>query len=368
MNIAVETSDQIEEKPAQGETLYAKLSTSVVWAKIFRWEFWPFSVFYFPVMFYWAWLSLKARSFFFFTASNPTIEFGGMLGESKDKIFKLIPKQYIPKTYLLASTIKPASFLERLKNEGLDFPFILKPDIGERGWMVELIKSQEELDDYLERINVDFLVQEFVPYEIELGVFYYRYPDCDHGTVSSIVLKDMLSVIGDGHRNVEGLMTDDVRAKMHIENLKRKNPELLNYMPGQGEKVELNAIGNHCLGTTFLNGNHLINERLIRLFDQVSNQIDGFYFGRYDLRCKSIEDLYEGEHFKILELNGAGAEPAHIYHPGFSLIQAYKDIIHHLKVLADISILNRKRGIPFYSLREGLREILKIQKYNQQKA
>lgn len=367
MNIAVESSNKVREQSAQGETLYGKLSTSVVWAKISRWEFWPFSVFYFPVMFYWAWLSLRARSFFFFTASNPTIEFGGMLGESKDKIFKLIPNQYIPKTYLLDCAVDQASFLERLQIEGLDFPFILKPDIGERGWMVELIKDQEELSDYLARIKVDFLVQEYVPYEVELGVFYYRYPNCDHGTVSSIVLKDMLSVIGDGRRNIEALMDDDVRAKMHIENLKRKNPELLAEVPSRGEKVELNSIGNHCLGTTFLNGNHLINDRLIQLFDKVSNQIDGFYFGRYDLRCKSIEDLYNGKHFKILELNGAGAEPAHIYHPGFSLIQAYKDIIHHLKVLADISILNRKKGNPYYSFQEGIKEIIKIKKYNQQK-
>jgi len=368
MNIAVETENQIEEQIEPKQTLYAKLSTSVVWAKISRWEFWPFSLFYFPVMFYWAWLTLKTRSFFFFTASNPTIEFGGMLGESKDKIFKLIPDQYIPKTYQLDATIDLESFKERLKIENINYPFILKPDIGERGWMVELIKTEADLIDYLGRIQVDFLVQEYVPYEVELGVFYYRYPDCDHGTVSSIVMKDMLSVTGDGEKNVEQLMTENVRAKMHIENLRRKSPILLEQIPSHGERIELNSIGNHCLGTTFLNGNHLINNRIIKVFDKVSNQIDGFYFGRYDLRCKSVEDLYNGEHFKILELNGAGAEPAHIYHPGFSLIQAYKDIIHHLRVLADISILNRKNGVPYYSFKEGIREILKIQQYNQQKA
>lgn len=367
MSVAVNTAEPIEDHPAQGSKLYDKLSTNIVWAKIFRWEFWPFSVFYFPVMFYWLWLTLKTRSFFFFTASNPTIEFGGMLGESKDKIFKLIPDQYIPKTYRLGAAIDLESFNDRLKLEQLSYPFILKPDIGERGWMVELIQSEEELSDYLKRINVAFLVQEFVPYEVELGVFYYRYPDCDHGTVSSIVMKDMLSVTGDGSLSVEALMANDVRAKMHIGNLKRKNPNLLTNVPRYGERIELNTIGNHCLGTTFLNGNRYINERLIKLFDKVSGEIDGFYFGRYDLRCRSIEDLYNGEHFKILELNGAGAEPAHIYHPGFSLIQAYKDIIHHLKVLADISQMNKKKGTPYYGFREGMREIAKIQKYNRQK-
>lgn len=367
MNIAVETKSQIQEQPTKRKTLFDKLRTSVVWAKIFRWEFWPFSVFYFPVLFYWAWLSLKARSFFFFTASNPTIEFGGMLGESKDKIFKLIPDPYIPKTYKLNAAVDLESFLERLKMEGLDYPFILKPDIGERGWMVELIKNEDELNEYLDRIQVAFLVQEYVSYELELGVFYYRYPNCDHGTVSSIVMKDMLSVTGDGIRTVADLMTDDARAKMHLDHLRMKEPDLLKQTPKRGEKVELNPIGNHSRGTTFLNGNHLIDSRLIKVFDQISKQIDGFYFGRYDLRCRSVKDLYHGKHFKILELNGAGAEPAHIYQPGFSLIQAYKDIIHHLKVLVDISILNKKSGIPYYSFSQGLKEIMKIRKYNQQK-
>lgn len=367
MNTATQSAEQTIRRPVEGKGLYDKLSTNVVWAKIFRWEFWPFSVFYFPVMFYWLWLSIRARSFFFFTASNPTIEFGGMLGESKDKIFDLIPDQYIPKTYRLEPDVDPDSFMDRLTIEGLDFPFILKPDIGERGWMVELIKGESELIDYLERIEVAFLVQEYVPYDVELGVFYYRYPNCDHGTVSSIVMKEMLGVVGDGKNDIERLMSKDVRAKMHIENLRRKNPQLLAEVPALGERVELNSIGNHCLGTTFLNGNHHINEKLIKVFDNISSQIDGFYFGRYDLRCRSIADLCEGNHFKILELNGAGAEPAHIYHPGFSLIQAYKDIIHHLKVLCDISMLNKQRGVSFYSFRKGLEEISKIRKYNQQK-
>ncbi|MEO9965371.1 MAG: hypothetical protein ABJF11_06270 [Reichenbachiella sp.] len=367
MSVLAESYEKVNNKSAGGETLYGKLSTHVVWAKIFRWEFWPFSLFYFPVMFYWLWLTIRARSFFFFTASNPTIEFGGMLGESKDKIFKLIPDEYIPKTYCLEPAIDKASFLNRLQLENLDFPIILKPDIGERGWMVELINNEDELADYLDRIRVNFLVQEFVPYEVELGIFYYKYPNCDHGTISSIVQKDMLAVTGDGIRTVEHLMNDDVRAKMHIENLKRKTPELMERVPYAAERVELNSIGNHCLGTTFLNGNHLINDRLIKTFDHISSQIDGFYFGRYDLRCRSIEDLSNEKDFKILELNGAGAEPAHIYHPGFSLLQAYKDIIHHLKVLADISMINNKRGVPYYTFGQGIREIFRINKYNQQK-
>ncbi|MEM7163666.1 MAG: hypothetical protein AAF487_14655 [Bacteroidota bacterium] len=340
---------------------------SVFWAKIFRWEFWPFSVLYFPVIFYWIWMSLRTRSFFFFTASNPTIEFGGMLGESKNKIFDLIPDRYIPMTFKLAPSSSTGDVKGILAKKQMNFPIILKPDIGERGWMVELIKNEEALKDYLDKVSVDFLVQEYVPYEVELGVFYYRYPDRKNGTISSIVMKEMLSVIGDGRTSVYNLMNHDVRTKMHQEALAENNPKLMDYVPKYDEKVELVSIGNHCKGTTFLDGNELITDRLIKVFDHVSRQIDGFYFGRYDVRCRSIEDLYDGKNFKILELNGAGAEPGHIYQPGYSLIQAYKDILHHLKVLMEISMINRKKGIPYLKFWDGVREIQRINRYNKRK-
>ena len=361
----IEEEELVVERPSK--SLYEKLSSSVVWARITRWEFWPFSVFYFPIVFYWMWISLRARSFFFFTASNPSIEFGGMLGESKKKIFDIIPDQYIPKTLKLEPGISKVELESNLTQVGLTYPFILKPDIGERGWMVELIQNKDDLDNYLSKIKVAFLVQEYVPWDVELGIFYYRYPDRERGTVSSIVMKDMLSVKGDGHKTVRELVLDQARAKMHLETLEATKPELLDKVPLYNERIELVSIGNHSRGTTFLNGNHLINDRLIKLFDKVSNQIDGFYFGRYDIRCQSIEDLYDGQHFKILELNGAGSEPAHVYHPGYSLIQAYKDIVHHLKVLTDISIINKQRGISFMSFGEGLKEVLRIRKYNRLK-
>jgi hypothetical protein len=79
-----------------------------------------------------------------------------------------------------------------------------------------------------------------------------------------------------------------------------------------------------------------------------------FYFGRYDLRCASWDDLTKGS-VKILEVNGCGAEPAHIYQPGFPLWKAYKVLYTHWKNLYRISQQNRKRGVPVPSFREGYR-------------
>ena len=120
----------------------------------------------------------------------------------------------------------------------------------------------------------------------------------------------------------------------------------------KGIEIVLNTIGNHCLGTKFINGEEYINGKLHATFDQISKQIEGFYFGRYDLRCASIEDLYEGK-IKIVELNGCGAEPAHIYQPGYSLRKALGVMYHHWKNLFTISMQNHKRGVKFMSSKEG---------------
>lgn len=314
------------------------------------WEYWPLYVVYFPIFFYWAWQAILSRSLFFFSASNPTIESGGMLGESKSKILDLISEDVKPITLHFYKETSVGDVLSKISEQELKYPMIAKPDIGERGWQVEKIKDEQLMLRYIQESPVDYIIQEYIDLPIELGVFYYRMPDHEHGVVSSIVLKDMLKVIGDGSSSLRDLMMKYDRAKLQVEALEQKRD--LDFIPTKGEEVELVGIGNHCKGTTFLNGNHLINEELRAQFDRLSKQVDGFFYGRYDLRCESYEALNRGE-MKIMELNGAGAEPAHIYHPGFSMIEAYRVLFKHWKVLAEISRANNKKGVKYMTLTEA---------------
>jgi len=78
-----------------------------------------------------------------------------------------------------------------------------------------------------------------------------------------------------------------------------------------------------------------------------------------------FEDLYAGRHVYILELNGAGAEPAHIYHPGFSLWAGYRVLVQHWQILYQISRENHRRSIPYMTFREArqvYREIKRTRK------
>ena len=327
--------------------------------KLRHWEYWPFEVVYFPIFAYWLWLSLKARSLLFFSASNPSIENGGVLGESKFGILKRIPDHLVPVTLYFPAPAVTDQVMKKMREHSLGFPIIVKPDIGERGNKVEKIRNEDELSTYLQNMEADFLLQEYIDKKIELGVFYYRYPSEDKGRVTSVVLKEMLSIEGDGESTVRELILKKDRAKLQWKVMKQLWYHQLHRIPEKGEIIELMPIGNHCRGATFLNGNHLINEKLDLVFDEVSKQIEGFYFGRYDIRCDSETDLYAGR-IKIMELNGAGSEPAHIYHPGSSLMAAYKVLFHHWHVLYEISVANHKNGVDYLSFRDGIKEYKKV--------
>lgn len=279
---------------------------------------------------------------------------GGMFGESKYDILKDIPQHLVPKTVLVKLPATAASVEQQCAQHGMRYPLICKPDIGERGFQVKRINHADELSDYLKTIHVDFIVQELVDLPVECGVMYVRYPDQPTGHITSLTLKEMLTVTGDGQHTLQELILDKDRAVLQWKKLQPVYAHRLQEIIPAGETVLLNAIGNHSLGTKFINGERYINAQLNETFDRISKQIPEFYFGRFDLRTASIDDLYAGR-VKILELNGCGAEPAHIYDPDFSFFRALKVMFRHWYDLYRISSQNKKRGVNYLTLKEGLK-------------
>lgn len=283
-----------------------------------------------------------------------------MFGEKKSDIFKQIPEEYLPETILISKgDVERASYFA----EQMGFPLIAKPDIGERGTWVKKLESQAELARYAEKCPVNFLLQELVTFPIELGVFYVKKPGKE-GRVTSIVKKEFLEITGDGKNTISSLLRKSERAQLTADlesDFLEKNGSRV---PAKDEKVLIEPIGNHCRGTKFLNDNNEIDEALNTAFNKLADQIPDFYFGRFDLKCASYEDLKQLKNFKILELNGAGSEPGHIYQPGYSLWKAYHAIFWHLSVLSDISAQNRKRGHSYWSFRQGFNMWKSHQRYN----
>lgn len=333
-------------------SFFQRILGSNFFIKLRSWEHWPFGVIQAPLFIYWLWLSLKARSLFFFSASNPGILMGGMFGESKFEVLEKVPGECKAKAILIKLPAPAETILLRIRENGFQFPLIFKPDLGERGWLVKRINREGDVEDYLNQIKLDFLIQEFVDLPLEFGVFYIRYPKASSGKVISVAGKEMLSVEGDGEKTLKELILEKERAKLQWETLQVTFRDRLEDVLAKSQKLELVSIGNHCLGTKFLNCNHLITEKFSNSFDRISKHVDGFYFGRYDLRVASLEDLENGN-FKVVELNGCGAEPAHIYEPGFPLWKAIKVLFQHWKDMYRISAENHALGVPYITFQEG---------------
>ena len=285
------------------------------------------------------------------------MKFGGMIGASKSEILFHFDRQIIPATVVIDCSQKNASIEFEIRNNGINYPFIIKPDIGERGNKVELIRNENCLYGYLNKNKGKFIVQEYIDYPLELGIMYHRFPGKDSGEISSIVEKRFPTLRGDGNSTIRELLIKHKRARLYLGLFFDVCAKELDHVLCQGEEKRLVFIGNHIRGTTFLNGNKYISKKLSTVIDKISEQQPGFYFGRYDVRARSIEDMEAGRHFKILELNGANSEPAHVYDPEASIFRSYIDLFRHWNSLYKISVANHKRGVPYASLLDFLKTL-----------
>ena len=324
--------------------------------KLAHWEYWPFQIVYTPIYFLWAYYSIKAKSIFFFNASNPTIKNGGFIMESKKQIYNLIPQKYYPKTELVKAETPIDEISEVLDKAGIKYPFIAKPDIGLRGSAVKKIETPEDLKQYAERASFDFIVQNLIPYENEIGVFYVRYPHEKKGRITGIVAKEFLIITGNGVATIEELIKENPRYELQLKVLKQEyGSKLLEVLP-VGEKVNLVPYGNHARGAKFIDGSHWITPRLAETFNEMCLQIPGFYFGRLDIMYDTFEALEQGKNFSVVELNGAASEPTHIYDPKHSLLFAWKELARHITYMYEISVANHQKGFPYLTHKAGMKE------------
>jgi hypothetical protein len=241
---------------------------------------------------------------------------------------------------------------------GFTYPFIVKPDVGMKGILFRKIENEEQFRKYHERMPVEYIVQALVEMPVELSVFYYRHPRQQKGTISGFIQKELLEVYGDGTSTLWELILQHPRARFRQEEMRHRHEHRLDRVLPRGQHFYLSYAGNHNRGARFINLYHLVDEKLLKVFDDLSHYTNKFYYGRYDIKCNSLDDLREGKNFLILEFNGCGAEPNHIYDAGISIWQAYREILKHWKVLFEISKHNHENGTPYWSFKKG-RDFLK---------
>ncbi len=331
--------------------------------RITHWETWNFRVKFIFLAPVWMWHCLRSGSWWFFTASNPTLTFGGYEGEGKKEMYDQLPPFTYPKSIYISPSL---SFTEAEKlaiANNYEYPFIVKPDVGMMGLMFRKIDNAEQFKRYHEKMPVDYIVQELIRYPLEVSVFYYRFPNEQKGTITGFLRKEFLEVTGDGKSTLWQLMLQYSRIRFRLEEMRLKHENRLNDIISEGEKFCLSYALNLTRGGKLVSLSHEKDERLLKVFDDLSHYAKHFYYGRYDIKCASVEDLKKGKNFSILEFNGSGAAPHHVYGAGNTLFQACKIVAQHWNVLYKISKYNHKNGMRYWRFSKGWKFFVDAKKH-----
>ena len=333
--------------------------------RFLNWEYWPTYLFYIPIIPYAVYLAIKAKNVVFYSATNPAIKHSGNGTESKFDTLQLLPDEYKPKSIFIDVNEDLATSLNKFKNANINFPCIAKPDIGFRGLLVKKIETLSDLESYLSSNSFNIIVQEFIDYENECGIFYYRIPGEKKGKITSITLKKFLTVKGNGNSTIKELILNDERAKRYISILKENKSISFDSIPNNDKEVILSFIGNHSKGAQFINGNHLIDEELTNMMDDFNRQIEGWFYGRIDLKYISFDELKKGEKFKVIELNGIISEPTHIYDPSkITYFKALLELKKHWNLIYQIATKNHHSyNIKYDKSIDFIKSLLTLKKY-----
>ncbi len=330
--------------------------------KISHWESWDWRIKYVPILPVWMWNCIRARSFWFFTPSNSKLVFGGFEGVTKMSIYEHLPPGSYPKTKLIKAS-QPFAEVEQMVNSHYTYPFVVKPDVGRMGLMFRIIRTPEALKAYHEFMPVDYIVQEFVDYPLEVSVFYYRFPGEKSGTITGFIRKEFPEIKGNGESTIGELMAASPRVCFRLDEMRTKHADKLNVVLAKGEAFRLSNALNLSRGCSLVSLESEKDERLLKLFDELSSYSDTLYYGRYDIKCASLEDMKAGKNFSIIEYNGCGAEPHHVYGNGNTFAKACLILAHHWNILFRVARRNYRLGAEYDSFQKGWKTMIRCRRH-----
>lgn len=330
-----------------------------------QWEFWPSWAVYAPLLPSLVWYALRFGGPTVFTAANPGIPTGGLVGESKWDILRALPPDSITPSAFIQPGTRESRLAALFAAEGVGpYPLILKPDIGARGAGVRLARSRQDAIAALDACSEadGIIVQRYHPGPFEAGVFYVRKPGEHAGRIFSITDKEFPRVVGDGIRSIRELIESHERLSLQASVFLARLGTRASRVPTPGEAVSLGIAGNHCQGTKFLDGASLITPELTAAFDGIARAMPGFWFGRFDVRYEDRAEFKAGRGFQIVELNGVGSESTNIYDPATPFWKGQKILREQWRLAFEIGHANIQRGakpMPLFDLLATVRNHLR---------
>lgn len=317
-------------------------------------EFWPTWLIYIPVGVQWLLLSIRYRSLSLPLIANPAVPLSGMVGVAKSAVFEAAGES--ARRWILPWCLYEVSSeeleqqsllaLQVIKQTGLEFPLVGKPNIGCRGAGVKLLENEQELEAYIADFPSGGCIQfqQLSEWDAEAGVFYVRHPDRAGGEITSLTLKYTPYVVGDGSLSLAELVAADPRAGELLHLYKERHADQWHNIIPCDQPYRLVFSASHCRGAVFRDAEELIASDLTQALDKIFEDIPGFYYGRLDVKFQDTENLSLGKNFAIIEINGASSESINIWDRKVGLWTAIRTLLQQYDTLFKLGHANRKRG------------------------
>lgn len=348
-------------------------------------EFWPAWLFYGPLIPWTIVLALRHGPLAFLKANPAIHRGGGWVNESKafiNQLLKAATDRILP-----WHSIRPGPTAERMialdnamttDPRLADFPLILKPDTGQRGFALRLARTRSDAEAYLASMSRDTIVQAYHPGPHECGILWIRRLETlqpswtprasqSEGFIFAVTRKTFPIIEGDGRRTLEELILSHprLRCQAGVFLARAAVAQQRHRVLDLGERLRLAEAGNHCQGTMFSDGMDLVTPALEEAIDAIARDIGrsptaavgGFDFGRFDIRYESDELLRQGHGFGIVELNGTSSEATSLYDPSKGLAFAYGLLWSQWTQLFRLGAARGAQGSPGLTLNSVIAEM-----------
>lgn len=318
-----------------------------------RWEYWNIHLILAPVYLRMLGWCLRHRvTPLGLLKANYALDHGGATFASKYDIQMCFPQRHFPPTIFLKGSdsveTRTAQIDDFAARHG--YPVILKPDLGRIGYGVTLLHTHTDAENFARAVDADYLVQSYVPGPLEFGVFYVRKGKAPQ--LMAINSKEFPSVRGDGRRTVGSLLEDHARLSAFAGLFNRQQ---FGRVPAAGEEVPLSVVGSHTLGCVFRDVTDLRTPAMLEA-THAAVGIEGFNYGRLDVRTSSIEAFQRGD-FTVIEVNGVESLATNAFDPSYSYGEGLRCFIEQYRLLVEIAAEHRQAEMEQISLREFVRRV-----------
>ena len=299
-----------------------------------------------PLVVQWFWLAARYRSLTLPSAINPSIDTGGLAGESKAACLALISPDFASHIAAWCRVRPGENADERRREHGLQFPLIAKPDVGWCGYGVRRIENNVDLAAYVSAFprGSAFILQALIEARNEAGLFFVRWPGSQSGDLASVTFRHAPAVIGDGTSTIRSLIASDPRLRPH-ENFysASRGAAALDDCPSQGAHVPLTTIASLRVGARYEDATRCITPALRDTIKAIAASMKDVHVARFDVRFEDLVALQAGR-FQIIEVNGAGSEAIQSWDPALSMTQAFAGVFAKQRLLFALGHQMRAAG------------------------